>query len=551
MVEDRASSWTKALCALLVVGLSLAVVACTDDPSAEPAPEPAPPEETGPRNGGDLVVALADAGRDWSPAAAPWTPSQLEVGRTLYDRVAVYSDLHQLLPELAESIEPNRDFTEWTITLRDEIVFHDGTPLDAGALKTNIEAQQLSPVAGPLLTPVRSVFVTGPRTVRVSMKSPWSTFPHVFTSQVGFVASPDTVTTPEGAARPVGTGPFEFVTSTDESIEVTKNSTYWRDGLPRLDAVSFRVIADGEARIQALQAGRVDMVMADDPATIRTLRTVAESATVDMLLDRNAEAPKLTFVFNTARPPFLDPVARNAVAIATDRAALTAAGYDGVLVPAKGPISDQSVFFIDQTFAARDVAQAREDVEQYVETYGIPLAFTLKVPSEEVYVRFAALWQQQLREAGILMSIEILDPAMVRLAAAMGDFQAVLLDLFPDWHPDTYYPVLHQAQMTPPGSPGLNYPRFGSLTIDEALDKARETGELGTQVDSYRQVQNSLAASNAYLFVVRLPEAVGARVDVRDLTNWVTAAGPPGLPQERGTVSLTFAWLDRPEVQGE
>ena len=89
MVEDRASSWTKALCALLVVGLSLAVVACTDDPSAEPAPEPAPPEETGPRNGGDLVVALADAGRDWSPAAAPWTPSQLEVGRTLYDRVAV------------------------------------------------------------------------------------------------------------------------------------------------------------------------------------------------------------------------------------------------------------------------------------------------------------------------------------------------------------------------------------------------------------------------------------------------------------------------------
>src|SRR6185436_11505739 len=190
-----------------------------------------------PRNGGELVVALANDTTNWNPATAAWTPSEFEVGRAIYDRLAVYGNSHELLPELVKSIDHNNDFTEWTITLRANIVFHDGSPLDAAALKTNLEAQQLSPVAGPLLVPVKSIFVTGPLTVRISMRTPWSTFPHLLTSQAGFVASPDTLTSPEGAAHPIGTGPFAFSSAIPgQSVEVTKNSSYWRDGLPRLDA---------------------------------------------------------------------------------------------------------------------------------------------------------------------------------------------------------------------------------------------------------------------------------------------------------------------------
>lgn len=537
---------------VLTIVLMTMSTACTESPPEVGNADTPPVEVEGPRNGGRLVVALADDRVSWSPAGTPWTPSQFEVGRAIYDRLAVYSDMHQLLPELAESIEPNDDFTEWTIALRKDVVFHDGTPLDAAAVKANLEAQQLSPTAGPLLVPVKSIFTTGPLTVRVSMRSPWSTFPHVFTSQAGFVASPATLATVEGAGDPVGTGPFSFRSSViQQSVDVVKNSSYWRDGLPRLDEVSFRVMPDGEARVGALLEGRVDMVVADDPVTISALRDASETKRVDMLLDRNAEAPKLTLVFNTARPPFLDAVARNAVAIATDRAAMIAAGYNGLLVPAKGPVSDQSVWFIDQTYAPRDLSQAREDVERYAQIYGVPLTFTLKVPAEPVYLRFAGLWQQQLREAGIEVTIEILDEQVVRLAAAIGNFEAAMLPMFGEWHPDTYYPVLHRAQMTPPGSPGLNFARFGTDGIDEALDDARASGELATQVDSYRKVQNELASGNAYLFLLRLPEAVGAQPDVRDLTAWSTAAGPPGLPQEHGTVSLTYAWLDRLPPAGE
>ena len=541
--------------AVLLVGLavSAAVVVGCSDPPPDPGASDPPPETPGPRNGGQLVVALADDTANWNPAASPWTPSQFEVGRAIYDRLAVYTDNHELVPELAESIRPNDDFTEWTIALRENIVFHDGSPLDAAALKSNLEAQQLSPVAGPIMAPVSSVFATGPRTVRVSMRSPWSTFPHLLATQAGFVASLATLTTPEGAARPVGTGPFAFeAAEVGELFDVRKNSSYWRDGLPRLDAVSFRVDGDGPSRVEGLAAGRVDMILADDPVTISDLRTTAAGADpVDMFLDANAEAPKLTFVFNTARPPFLDPVARNAVFAATDRTAMHAAGYDGLLVPAKGPVSDQSVWFIDQSYPPRDLTRAREDVERYTEIYGEPLDFTLAVPREPVFVRFAALWQQQLREAGITVTIDVLDEGQVRLATAIGDFQAAMLPMFGEWHPDLYHPVFHQAQMTPIGAPGRNYARYGNIVIDDALDDARESGELATQVDRYRSIQNQLATGQAYLFLLRLPRAIGLRPDVRDLTAWTTASGRAGLAQEHGTVSLTFAWLDRTEVTGE
>jgi peptide/nickel transport system substrate-binding protein len=549
---DHPPVWRALVAVSAALAMMFIAVGCTDNPPTNGATEEPQPEVASPRNGGHLVVALADDTTNWNPAASAWTPSEFEVGRAIYDRLAVYSDSHELLPELAKSIDHNSDFTEWTITLRANIVFHDGSALDAAALKMNLEAQQLSPVAGPLLVPVKSIFVTGPLTARISMRTPWSTFPHLLTSQAGFVASPATLSSAEGAAHPIGTGPFVFNSANPgQSLETAKNSSYWRDGLPRLDAVSFRVIPDGKQRSDALVKGRVDLVLADDPVTITDLRTASTSGSINLLLDRDAEAPKLTFVFNTARPPFLDPVARHAVVSATDRPAMTAAGYDGVLVPAKGPISDQSVWFIDQALQPRDVEQAKKDATRYEQIYGIPLTFTLDVPLQPVFLRFAAMWQRQLREAGIEMTIRIMDEAAVRAATAIGDFEAAMLPMFGEWHPDEYYAALHRAQMTPVGAPGLNYPRFGTDGIDKALDDARKTGELATQVDAYRKVQNDLATGNAYLFLLRLPQAVAAQADVKDLTEWTTASGASGLAQERGTVSLTYAWLDRPDAAGE
>ncbi len=217
---------------------------------------------------------------NWNPAAAAWTPSEFEVGRAIYDRLAVYSDSHELLPELAQAPSSTTTTspsgrsrcgpTSCSTTAR------RSTPR---ALKMNLEAQQLSPVAGPLLVPVKSIFVTGPLTVRISMRTPWSTFPHLLTSQAGFVASPATLSSADGRGAPVGTGPFVFNArcpgpdrrGRQELVVLARRAAPARCRvLPRDRRLGTRVPTPWST-------GRVDMVLADDPVTIKDLRDASAS----------------------------------------------------------------------------------------------------------------------------------------------------------------------------------------------------------------------------------------------------------------------------------
>lgn len=536
--------------AILVALLSGAVAAgagCTDQTSsgtenAEPQPDA--------RNGGRLVVGIASPLDDVVPATREWTPSELQFARAVYDSLAVYDDNYELRPELAQSITPNDDFTDWVIELRPDVYFHDGSPLDAALVQRNLEAQRQSPSAGPLMRPVKSIYVTGPLTVHVGMRSPWSTFPHLLTGQPGFIAANASLDADAHLAPPVGTGPFIAEEWSTGAARLRKNSAYWREDLPRLDEVDLRFIGEAHERAEALRAGRLDMILTDDPVDI----TALDDDAIDDLqgvMDPEVEDPKLTVVFNVSQPPFLDPVARHAVWSATNRQGFDSLRYDDLLAPVRTPFSPQSLWYNDVPLAPHDVAQARTDAATYGEIYGAPLSFTLAVPAEPVPMRFAAEWQRQLTDAGISMQIVPQSRDEITSAASVGAFEAVMLPMWGNWHPDWYYPVLHRAEMAARGAPGSNYPRFGTLGIDSALDLARQSAELADQVDQYRNVQDELASGEAYLFLARLPNAVIAREDVRDLTAWSTAAGPPGLTMQGGTVSLQSVWLDRAERPAE
>jgi len=541
----------------LVVAAALVVVtvtlgACTGDDPQPTTTGPGPGIDTGPVNGGRLVVAVADDGGGVVPAGPPWSPEQLQIARAVYDRLAVYDDSYQLQPQLAESIESDREFTRWTITLRDGVVFTDGTPLDAAVVRRNLDAQRATPAGSVALGPVESVFVTGPRTVVVTTRAPWSTFPHVLAGQVGFIASPGTLDDPGAATAPVGSGPFRVTAWVPGStVELVRNSSYWQEDLPHVDEVVFRVLPEEAERVDALRSGRVDVALSADPVSLGRLLDDAAGGALTLVVDRDAEAPKATFVLNVAEPPFLDPVARSAVVAATDRAALHEAAFPDVYDAVKGPTSDGSVWFDDAPLPPRDLQRARRDAARYAEIYGEPLAFTVLVPTDVTSSRLASEWRRQLATAGIEVTVELLPPAEVQARASLGAFEATLLALFGTWHPDSWYPVLHRALMTPPGAAGVNLARFGTAGIDDALDAARATGDFAEQVELYRRVQEELLAGGAYLPVVRLTPGVAAGADVRDLTVWTTATGRPGLATEDGTVDLTGVWLDRPPAPAE
>src|SRR5690606_2326016 len=122
-----------ALCAVLA--FALVAAACGSDDSGE-AGEPTGAtsdmsEKGDPVHGGSITVGLEAETNSWLPGSGNFGNPGVTVAYAIYDPLMKRSADGEVRPYLAESLEPNGDLTEWTLTLREGIEFHDGTPLDA------------------------------------------------------------------------------------------------------------------------------------------------------------------------------------------------------------------------------------------------------------------------------------------------------------------------------------------------------------------------------------------------------------------------------------
>ncbi|HRE02727.1 MAG TPA: ABC transporter substrate-binding protein, partial [Ilumatobacteraceae bacterium] len=120
-------------------------------------------------------------------------------------------------PRVAESLEPNSDFTEWTLTLRDGVTFGNGDPLTAADVVASIErhaAEESKSTYKSLVAVISGMQAVDDLTVTFTLAQPWPKFPYVLSLGPGMITNPriaderggDLVSNPEGA----GVGPFEF-----------------------------------------------------------------------------------------------------------------------------------------------------------------------------------------------------------------------------------------------------------------------------------------------------------------------------------------------------
>ncbi|MCD9623461.1 ABC transporter substrate-binding protein [Rhabdothermincola salaria] len=537
-----------------VLAVVVFVGACTDGGTADPPVVPPPPVPTDepvvPVEGGVLRVASGPLPLDWSPAAQVWDSSAAQVARGLYDRLVVYDANGSAVGQLVEALEPNDDFTTWTIRLRRGVLFHDGTPLDASAVAANLEAQRASVVGADLLAPVVSVSTPSSLTVEVAMSGPWSTFAETLATQVGYVASPATLV--GGGALPVGTGPFrmpradEATVATDAAqggIVLVANDFYWQAGLPRLDAVAFPVLVDPMERVAAVIAGEADLVAADRPDQLVRLDRAARRDTVTVVEDRNAESPKVAIALNTAQAPFDRISARRAVGLATDRDEMVDDVLDGEGTLARSLISDPSPWFSDLPLPVPDGPRSRGEAATYAEEAGEPLAVELLVPPDPLLGDTARLWRRQLAEVDISVTLVPVTDAELADRLARGQYQAAITIGFVAAHPDLYEPEFRGL----PGEQPLvnpNLTRYVNPVVTESFDEARATADVAAQVEAYRIVQEQLFNDVPWLFLVQLRQGVAFVPGVRDVTSWELPGGGRGLGQDGVTVALAQIWLD-------
>jgi ABC-type transport system substrate-binding protein len=495
-----------------------------------------------PRRGGTLVFALEAESNGWDPINGFILPVGINVARAIYDPLGAIAADGTVRPYLAQAITSSADFTRWTITLRPNIVFHDGIPCDAQAVKENFDARLASPTSRLGLAPVERVDVGDPLTVVVSMRTPWVAFPSAIGGmyQGGYIVSPRTISDGSAARHPVGTGPFVFKEWIPEDhFTATRNQGYWRAGLPYLDEIIFRPITDPTSRENSLRSGSIQLMQgADIPQTLARLRTESGVVTIDDL--RTTLEPAMDFcALNTEVSPTNDLRVRQALAYAIDQQKYVNVINAGLGSVADGPFRPGSPYDGPTGYGGYDLARAKALVAAYQREKGrLSLTYTT---TTSVNPEASQLLQAMWREAGIDVTIATLDQGTFGIDTLEGKYQAAAYSTLAADDPDHNYYIWSSTTAYPVGQIAPNFARNRDPDIDQALDRGRTDGDPRARAAAYQEVARRLAADLPYLWLSQGLSMVAADTSVANFA-------APTLPDGRGAMPLMEGEIWTPQI---
>lgn len=500
-----------------------------------------------PKRGGSLRFGTDTDEQGFNPTTAEWDEVGYMYGRTVFDPLFAVTTSGTVVPYLAESISHNSDYTSWTITLRPNLRFHDGTPCDGAALHTNLEKQSTSILTGAVFSQfVKDISQSGPLSVRIDMKNTWTTFPYYASSasQVGYVAAPSMLNSPDGGTtHPVGTGPFVFESwQPNDHFTAVRNTKYWRKGYPNLERITYKPIVDDNARSQALDSGTVDMIVTVTPQSIVQFRGDRQWSYVD-----NSGAvvgePGIQFIqLNCAKAPFDDHDARLAMAKAYSQETISKTIGLNVTTPVDSPFVPGTPYFTKTSYPGYDPAGARKLVKEYERKTGKPFSFTLSYIPDPQVARTATYLQQRYQNVGMKCHLSVVQQNVLIENAVVGHYQAATWRQFGTVDPDLNY-VFWSSNTINKSGISLNIARNDDPRIQKELDIGRSTTNRSARIKAYKAIGEYLAQDVPYTWLGRAVWAVVADPKVQNFNNPVAPGGQPLIGMSNGTIWPTQIWI--------
>lgn len=559
-----------------IVGLA-AVGACTSTttPSAEPGAGGAPaasrpPVVNGlaqtamtvnssgtPKQGRVLTYVLEGDTDGFDPAVSRMVAPGLIMANTVYDPLAAYDETGTPRPYLAESITSTPDYRTWTIELRADVTFHDGTPLDADALALHISKMRSSPLTQSALdlidetTPTTKV---DDLTVEVNMTDAWALFPVLLTGQLGLVPAPSFYENPDASFRadhPVGTGPFKLKDRVKgQRTELERNENYWRKdaagvALPYLSGVTFLFEGDNKARDDMIAQGEANMEFTSFATSAQFLTNRALEGQGQVVRDTGSEE-QLFLLMNMDKPPLDDVRVRRAVAHAIDRNRYVDLSKDDPAWINDGLFAKSSQWYVDTDFPDYEPDKARALVKEYADDKGSAPTFSIKTGDSVENQALGQLVVQMLTDVGMDVKAEVVPIDQYPTQMVFGQYDVGYVRLFGSTDPegDRYWFESKNASRPGEGRLGLNLARVRDPQIDEALAKARATTDVATRKEAYKVLQERLTELVPFVWLTTAVKYIGADTSVRNITNGPLPDGTPSMPIVVGVTRLTHTWLN-------
>jgi peptide/nickel transport system substrate-binding protein len=373
--------------------------------------------------GAELRVAISTEPPSLDPTTNAAAVIRLLLQYNLYENLVQIGENGEILPFLAKAWEISEDGKTYTFHLQEGVLFHDGTPCDAEAVRQSfLRAQDKARgiVHPHYFAGIADIEALGPYVVRFVLRKEDASF-------LTLLALGDAVVVPnrDDLYRwPVGTGPFRFAQrDPGYQLRLVRNPQYWRAGYPKVEALVFRFIRDPAAQLAALRAGDVDIVVEVTPEVAETLRADKGFRVVS--------APQelvQVLAINKTRVPFDQLAVRQALAHAIDRSHIIRVVALGYASPAWSHLAPTAPYHADMSWL---FPYDPERAKALLAEAGYPQGFsaTLTLPANYVFhVRTGEVLAAQLARVGIQLKLELVDwPTWLERVHAQADFDLTVI----------------------------------------------------------------------------------------------------------------------------
>jgi ABC-type transport system substrate-binding protein len=426
----------------------------------------------------------------------------------------------EIVPHLATGAELSSDGLTWTVTLRDDVVFHDGTPMTADIVKGSMD-RFLDPANAFtfrfLISRVTSIEVLDDYTLTFTLSAPFAPFLAHLTHNTVAIVLPSAVEEYGEAfnENPVGTGPFSFVSwDRGSRIDLERFDGYWGEqaGVERL---VFLAVPENTTRMALVESGEADVAVRVPPQDISRL-----NANPNITVENVSSLRTIYIYFNHTLEPFTDRRVRQAINYAVNKDEIAEFIFGGAVRPSDAAIAPNIFGYAPVGPYEYDPERARALLAEA----GFPNGFstTLYSPTGRYLqdIQTTEAIQSQLAEVGIDASIETLEwssyleltrqpagentvpMAMLGWGTVTGDADYGLFALF------------HTSEHVPAGS---NRSFYSNALVDQLLDDARSTADNSLREQLYADVLQLLHTDAAWLFLHSETQLVAVRDGVEGL----------------------------------
>ncbi len=463
-------------------------------PAAGPTAVPVTPT---PASGGVLTLAVT-FDPDTLDAPNITSPGVEQIAMVIYDRLVELGTDLKVHPGLAESWTASPDATVWTFKLRKGAQFHDGTPVDADAVKFNLDRLQddkKQVKRRAYFAKLKSSRVIDSSTIELTTDGPFAPFPYLMATTAASIASPKAVKElgDDMARKPVGSGPFIFQDwKSGDRVTLKRNPNWW-GGAPKLDGVVYRTVPEASTRMVLLETGEVDIAQHLPPSEMKRL---SNSPQLALLKAPSLDLRDIRFCMLDKR--FADLRVRQAMNYAVnvpeiiDTVLAGSATYSGGPMPTSilGAISSDRYKY-NPTLAKKLLADAG-----YANGFKATI-WGAKGTASSLDEMLQAL-QAQWKAVGIEVTLDLREVAAFQALATQGPETAEssgkqLLSLgisarYPD--PDAQlYAQYHSSQWSPKG---VNRGFYKNPRVDELLDQGARETDAAKRTAIYKEVQEIL-----------------------------------------------------------